>query len=288
MVKPKTLVLTGYGINCDIETQEVFERCGSYAKRVHLTDLINETKRLSDFNILALPGGFSFGDDIASGKVLANMLKYNLGEQIDEFIDGGNLIIGICNGFQAMVKMGLLPGFDGDYKKQDVTLTFNDSGKFEDRWVYLKRNPDSKCIYTKGINRIYLPVRHGEGKFVAKNPDVRDRLHKNGHVALTYTNPPQKPAEIKRPVLDTDVKRPELIYSEALAEDVQFPYNPNGSEDNIAGICDETGRVYGMMPHPEAFVCREQHPRWTREELPEEGDGMIIFKNAVTYVKENL
>ncbi|NJD77462.1 MAG: phosphoribosylformylglycinamidine synthase I [Candidatus Methanoperedens sp.] len=259
---PKVLILTGYGINCDIETQNAFRLAGADAERVHLTDLINRTRKLEDFQILALPGGFSFGDDIASGKVLANMIKYNLGEEIQAFIDEGKLIIGICNGFQAMVKMGLLPAFNDNYASQDVTLTFNDSGKFEDRWVYLKSNQKSKCIFTKGIDSVYLPVRHGEGKFVARNPQVLSGLKKGNHVVFRYVDREGKSAG--------------------------YPYNPNGSVDNIAGICDETGRVFGMMPHPEAFQHKTNHPRWTREELPEEGAGIAIFRNAVEYAKERL
>ncbi len=259
---PKALILTGYGINCDMELAHALKIAGADAERVHLTDLINGTRKLSDFHILALPGGFSFGDDIASGKVLANMIKYNLGEQIQEFIDAGKLIIGICNGFQAMVKMGLLPAFDGDYTTQDVTLTFNDSGRFEDRWVHLLGNKNSKCVFTKGIENIYLPVRHGEGKFVAKNQQALTRLKKNNQIVFQYT--------------DRDGNL------------AGYPHNPNGSIDNIAAICDETGRVFGMMPHPEAFQHRTNHPAWTREELPEEGAGVAIFRNAVEYVREML
>jgi len=259
---PKVLVLTGYGINCDIETQHAFKLAGASAQRVHINDLINGKERLADYHILAFPGGFSFGDDIASGKVLANMVKYNIGEKIQEFIDTGKLIIGICNGFQAMVKMGLLPGFNGDYATQEVTLTFNDSGRFEDRGVHLKANERSKCVFTGGIERIYLPVRHGEGKFIARNPQVLARLKKGNHIVFQYT--------------DTQ------------GNIAGYPYNPNGSIDNIAAICDERGRVFGMMPHPEAFQHRTNHPRWTREELPEEGAGVAIFRNAVEYVKENL
>ena len=259
---PKALILTGYGINCDMELAHALKIAGADAERVHLTDLINGTRKLSDFHILALPGGFSFGDDIASGKVLANMIKYNLGEQIQEFIDAGKLIIGICNGFQAMVKMGLLPAFDGDYTTQDVTLTFNDSGRFEDRWVHLLGNKNSKCVFTKGIENIYLPVRHGEGKFVAKNQQALTRLKKNNQIVFQYT--------------DRDGNL------------AGYPHNPNGSIDNIAAICDETGRVFGMMPHPEAFQHRTNHPAWTREELPEEGAGVAIFRNPVEYVREML
>ncbi len=259
---PKALILTGYGINCDMETQHAFKLAGAEAERVHLTDLINGTWDISNFHILALPGGFSFGDDIASGKVLANMIKYNLGVQVQEFINASKLIIGICNGFQAMVKMGLLPAFDGDYSTQDVTLTFNDSGRFEDRWVHLKSNKSSKCVFTKGIRNLSLPVRHGEGKFVAKNPQTLARLKKNNQVVFQYVDSEGNLAG--------------------------YPNNPNGSVDNIAAICDETGRVFGMMPHPEAFQHRTNHPAWTREELPEEGAGVAIFRNAVEYVREHL
>ena len=259
---PKALILTGYGINCDIETQYAFKLAGAEAERVHLTDLINGKRKISEFQIMAFPGGFSFGDDIASGKVLANMVRYNLGNQIREFISDGNLIIGICNGFQAMVKMGLLPAFDGNYEKQDVTLTFNDSGRFEDRWVHLEGSQSSNCVFTKGIDRIYLPVRHGEGKFVVKDNAVLDRLKSGNHIIFKYVDKDGNP-----PV---------------------YPANPNGSVENIAGICDETGRVFGMMPHPEAFLHRTNHPAWTREDLPEEGAGAVIFRNAVEYVKENL
>jgi phosphoribosylformylglycinamidine synthase len=258
---PKVLVLTGYGINCDIETQHAFKLAGARAQRVHINDLINGKERLSDYHILAFPGGFSFGDDIASGKVLANMIKYNIGEQIQGFIDSGKLIIGICNGFQAMVKMGLLPGFNEDYATQEVTLTYNDSGRFEDRWVHLKANKISKCVFTKGIENIYLPVRHGEGKFVAKNPSVLEKLKIGNHIVFQY--------------VDTEGKS------------AGYPHNPNGSVNNIAAICDKTGRVFGMMPHPEAFLHRTNHPGWTREELPEEGAGIAIFRNAVEYVKKN-
>ncbi len=259
---PKVLVLTGYGINCDIETQHAFDLAGAVAVRVHINDLTHDKEKLADYNILALPGGFSFGDDIASGKVLANMLKYNIGKDIQEFIEAEKLIIGICNGFQAMVKMGLLPGFDRDYTTQEVTLTFNDSGRFEDRWVNLKTNKKSRCVFTNGLDSIHLPVRHGEGKFIPKNPQVLSRLRKDNLIVFQYVDDSGKIAG--------------------------YPNNPNGSIDNIAGICDETGRIFGMMPHPEAFQHRTNHPRWTRIELPEEGAGIAIFRNAVEYVENNL
>jgi len=259
-MNPKVLVLTGYGINCDTETQFAFNLAGGDAKRVHLNDIIHGKESLDDFHILAIPGGFSFGDDIASGRVLANKFKYNLRESVQSFIDEEKLILGICNGFQVMAKLGILPGFDKNYREQQVTLTFNDSGRFEDRWVHLKVNPESKCIFTRGIEKLYLPVRHGEGKFVSKDREIRNRLIQQNHVVVQY--------------VDEDGKF------------AGYPWNPNGSENNIAGICDETGRIFGMMPHPEAFCHLTNHPRWTREKLEGEGDGLAVFRNAVQWVKE--
>lgn len=255
----KALVLTGFGINCDGETQSAFRRAGAQADRVHLNDIIDAPDMLEDYHIFAIPGGFSFGDDIASGKILANRLRYRLGDHLKRFIAEGKLVIGICNGFQVMVKMGILPLDDGDFK-QEVTLTHNDSGRFEDRWVRLGVEPDTKCVWLKGIDSLELPVRHGEGKFIPQDDATLRRLVRNGQVALRYLGPDGKPAGRK------------------------FPYNPNGSIEDIAGICDATGRVFGLMPHPEAYVDRTNHPRWYREELPEEGAGLQVFRNAVDYM----
>ena len=259
-MKPKALILTGYGINCDYETQHAFNLVGADAKRVHINDIIDKIENLEEYQIIAFPGGFSFGDDISSGKVLANKMKFNIFDDIRKFIDDGKVIIGICNGFQSMVKLGILPAFEKNYKKQVMTLTFNDSGKFEDRWVYLKANPKSRCIFTKNINNLYLPVRHGEGKFVAKEIFLQ-KLNKNNQVALWYVD-----------------DKGELG---------SYPWNPNGSLENIAGICDETGRIFGLMPHPEAYLYMTNNPRWTREKLSEEGLGVKVFRNAVEFIKEN-
>ena len=261
-MRPKALILTGFGINCDYETEFAFNLAGAETRRIHLNDIISKRVFLDDFQILAFPGGFSFGDDIASGKVLANKFRYNLENELQKFINEGKIIIGICNGFQAMVKMGVLPGFNENYKEQRVTLTFNDSGRFEDRWVYLKVNQSSPCIFTKGIENLYLPVRHGEGKFISKDNETREMLNKSEQIVVQYTDENGKPAG--------------------------YPFNPNGSEDNIAGICDETGRIFGLMPHPEAFLFRTNHPRWTREKIAEEGQGLQIFRNAVNFIKDNL
>ncbi|PIW35256.1 MAG: phosphoribosylformylglycinamidine synthase, partial [Candidatus Nealsonbacteria bacterium CG15_BIG_FIL_POST_REV_8_21_14_020_37_12] len=216
---------------------------------------------LRDYQILAIPGGFSFGDDIGAGKVLATKIKYNLAAEFSEFIKKGKLIIGICNGFQVLVKLGILPGFNGNYDRQEVTLTFNDSGRFEDRWVCLKINQKSKCIWTRGIERLYLPARHGEGKFVSREEKIRERLISQNRIVAQYMDDKGNLAG--------------------------YPWNPNGSELNIAGICDETGRIFGLMPHPEAFLFPQNHPRWTREKI-QEGEGLKIFKNAINFVKNKL
>ena len=257
-MNPKVSILYGYGINCDNETQYGFELAGAIAEKVHLNQLINGDKRLKDYQLLAIPGGFSFGDDIGAGKVLATKIKYNLAEEFSEFIKKGKLIIGICNGFQVLVKLGTLPGFNRNCDKQEVTLTFNDSGRFEDRWVYLKVNKKSPCIWTRGIKTIYLPVRHSEGKCVSRNSMIRERLKEGNKIVAQYVDNKGNLAG--------------------------YPWNPNGSELNIAGICDETGRIFGLMPHPEAFLYPQNHPRWTREEV-KNGEGLKIFKNAIEFVR---
>lgn len=225
---------------------------------------------LSDFHILALPGGFSYGDDIASGKIFANELRFKLADSLRQFITDGKLIIGICNGFQILVKSGLLPGTrpDGTLPNRigkcaplrDTSLIINDSGKFEARWVYLK--PAGKCVWTKGLNKIiYLPVAHGEGKFITEDKSVLNRLKKNKQIVFQYCN--------------------------AKGELTGYPDNPNGSLESIAGICDETGRVFGLMPHPERHVLAAQHPRnWDRSSAIF-GDGLQIFKNGVDYIKKS-
>ena len=260
-MNPKVSILYGYGINCDNETQYGFELAGAEAEKVHVNQLISGERKLRDYQILAIPGGFSFGDDIGAGKVLATKIKYNLAAEFSEFIKKGKLIIGICNGFQVLVKLGILPGFNGNYDRQEVTLTFNDSGRFEDRWVCLKINQKSKCIWTRGIERLYLPARHGEGKFVSREEKIRERLISQNRIVAQYMDDKGNLAG--------------------------YPWNPNGSELNIAGICDETGRIFGLMPHPEAFLFPQNHPRWTREKI-QEGEGLKIFKNAINFVKNKL
>jgi len=262
-VNVNAVVLTGFGINCDMETEAALNRAGASARRVHLNDIIDEPAMLNGYQILAIPGGFSFGDDVASGKILANRLRYKLGDPLQQFIADGKLVIGICNGFQVMVKLGILPLFDGEFV-QEVTLTHNDSGRFENRWVHLRTDPNTRCLWLKGIDRLELPIRHGEGKFIPRDDAVLERLRSNGQIAVRYATPDGGPAR------------------------GAFPANPNGATDDVAGICDPSGRIFGIMPHPEAFVDRTNHPRWTREDLPEEGLGLQVFRNAVDHARTHL
>lgn len=259
--RPKALILRTAGTNCDKETAFSFELAGAKPELVHINRLIRKEIELSDFQILAIPGGFTYGDDIAAGKILANELRFKLENQLQEFIEKGKLIIGICNGFQVLVKAGLLPDW-GSFQ-QEVTLTINDSGKFEDRWVYLKGSTN-KCIWTKNLPEIiYLPVAHGEGKFVTKEQAVLRRLKKNGQIVFQYCEEKGKLAG--------------------------YPYNPNGSVNNISGICDPTGRIFGLMPHPERHIFSLQHPRWKgKSPSHKEGDGLAIFKNGVEFAKKHL
>jgi len=286
----RALVLTGFGINCDYETQDALNAAGAEADRIHINQLIDQARRgegLSNYHILAVDGGFSWADDHGAGVLLGLKLRSHLGEQIQEFITAGKLIIGICNGFQALVNMGLLPGFDGDYRKRTVALTANDCGNFRDDWVYLGVDPETRCVFTKGLQAIELPIRHGEGKFYAP-PEVLDRLRQSGQVVLRYCRPGHHP--------DPDLKgqaEQHLVQAQGL-----FPFNPNGSLDDIAGICDPTGRIFGLMPHPEAFHHLTNHPAWTRaveqrkrRGLPPPdwaGDGLKIFRNAVRFAQEHL
>lgn len=259
----RALILTGFGINCENETAHAFRLAGAETVFVHLNDLVAEPARLQQFHILAIPGGFSFGDDVGSGKILANRLRFKLGEPLHEFLAAGKLAIGICNGFQVMVKMGILPLFDGEFQ-QEVTVTNNDSGRFEDRWVTLAAAPANRCVWTRDIQRLEVPIRHGEGKFIPRDDATLEKLRASGQIVFRYATPDGAPAR------------------------GAYPANPNGALDDIAGICDPSGRIFGLMPHPEAFVTRTQHPRWTRENLPEEGFGLQVFHNAVAYARERL
>ncbi len=273
----RALVLTGYGLNCDYETDFSLKQAGADSDRVHFNDLMVEKNNsteggLEKYHILVFGGGFSWADDHGAGVVMAARLRYGIGEKIEEFVRQGKLVIGICNGFQALVNLGLLPGFDDDYKSREVALIHNDSGNFVDTWVKLRTVNDSLCVFTRGISNIELPIRHGEGKFYAPK-DTIDRLIRENQVVLRYADNNGKPAENK------------------------WPFNPNGSLYDIAGICDSTGRVLGIMPHPEAYNHYTNHPDWVlkREKMSrmnknieqEEGEGISIFRNAVEYIRKN-
>jgi len=276
MTSVRALVLTGYGLNCDYETDYSLKKAGAESYRVHINELIEERKsgsrtELNSYHILVFGGGFSWADDHGAGVIFAAKLKFNLGEQIERFTQDGKLILGICNGFQCLVNLGLLPGFDRNYQERRVAITYNDSGNFIDTWVKLKIVPESPCVFTKGLSYIELPVRHGEGKFYASDEDI-NHLFEDNQVVMQYADETGDLANRK------------------------WPMNPNGSLKDVAGICDPTGKIFGLMPHPEAFHHYTNHPDWTRKKETlirkgkgmdsEEGDGIQIFKNAVEYSRK--
>jgi len=265
MGKANVIILTGYGINCDVETSWAFEMAGAdKIDRVHINRIINGETSLDEYNIMVFPGGFSFGDHISSGRILGLKIKKEMGEKIEKFISEKKLVLGICNGFQVLVKMGILPGRkDSVYGKQTVTLTVNDSAKYEDRWVTIKSNPENKSPFLKGIESFKVAVRHGEGKFIAQSHSLRD-IKFSGLIAFQYIEKDGSPAR-------------------------NYPENPNGSDLSIAGITNYQGNVLGLMPHPEVYINKTQHPEWTRLVNSEKtGEGLKLFTNAVQYVRKKL
>ncbi len=260
MAKPKALVLRAAGTNCDRETLFALQQAGFEAKRVHIFRLMEKPERLSEYQFLVVPGGFSYGDDVAAGKILANQMLHRLAGPLNEFVAAGKLVLGICNGFQVLIKSGLLPWarVSSEQANRDATLAWNDCGRFEDRWVHLRADSD-KCIFLPAGEIIALPIAHGEGKFVPRDAKVLDALRQGGQVALRYVD--------------------------AEGNAGQFPVNPNGSIDDVAGICDPSGRVLGLMPHPERFVEITQHPRWTRG-LVSRPDGRLFFRRAMEALTE--
>jgi phosphoribosylformylglycinamidine synthase len=269
MAKPVALLLTGYGINSQAELAHSFALAGAEPRLAHLHDVLEGKVSLVDADILGIPGGFSFGDHIASGKVFANKIRFKLGDALLAVRAKRMPVIGICNGFQVLVKLGLLPGDqlspEGKPLLQpSATLTFNASSRFEDRWCHVATNTNSACIWLRGTQSLYLPVRHGEGRFIASNPEQLSALQKSGQACLTYSGPSGEPL-------------PEAAAS--------YPADPNGSQAHVAGLSTEDGLVFGLMPHPEAHVLPTQHPHWTRVGLKEEGEGLPIFRNAVEYVR---
>ncbi len=257
-MKVKSLVIRAEGTNCDLETVNALRLAGADVDLVHINRLIKEKKRIEEYQIIVIPGGFSYGDCISAGKILANIIKTHLLVEFKKFVEEGKLLLGICNGFQTLLKIGLLP-FSSEMK-QLATLAPNANGLFIDKWVYLKLREESKSIFTKGsFNVIYLPINHAEGRFVAEEK-ILDKLFENGQVVYQYSSQSGEVSEI---------------------------FNPNGSFRNIAAISNEYFNVLGIMPHPEKYVHKYLHPSWTRyQTLKEEGEGLIIFKNAVNFARK--
>ncbi len=246
-----------------------YRLAGAEATIVHLNELLDERYALADFHVVNFPGGFSFGDDLGAAKVLGNKMKYKKTASgnvfIDElvrFVDDGRYILGVCNGFQALVKMGMLPNINGNYE-QEATITHNDSGKFEDRWITCRKTADNRSPFLKEIDDIDLPVRHGEGKLLFCDESIRKKVLEQHLVGLTY---------VDRQGRST----------------AQYPSNPNGSQLNCAGLSDPSGRIFGLMPHPEAYLSLYNHPDWGRlrySRKEEEGQGLALFKNIVETIK---
>jgi len=262
MPRPNVLVLRAPGTNCDAETAFAFQQAGAETELVHVNRLLESPSLFSRFQILCVPGGFSYGDDVAAGRILANQIEHHLTEHLTQFKADGKLILGICNGLQVLIKSGILLAADSQRGPQ-ATLTWNDSGKFEDRWVRLAVCGE-KSVFLNGIEAMYLPIAHAEGKFVTRDAETLAELESAGQLVLRY-----------RLLADGPVGSP--------SELVPYPDNPNGSVANTAGVSDTTGRVLGLMPHPERHIDPTHHPRWTRGEAGEVGDGMKVFTNAVEY-----
>lgn len=264
--KPQVLILRAPGTNCDLDTAYAFELAGATAERFHINRLLENPSLISNYQILCIPGGFSYGDDVAAGRILANQMRNHLAEAMRQFRDAGKLVLGICNGFQVLIKSGVLLEDDADGTL--ATLTWNESGCYNDSWVRLGVHrgeqvdePNEKCVFLRGIDRMELPVAHAEGRFVARDTATLDQLNRAGQLCLRY------------------LKRDGLFSDEVLS----YPDNPNGAQRNVAGICDTTGRIFGLMPHPERYLEATHHPRWTRGEAHNPGDGFAIFQNAVAY-----
>ncbi len=270
MATPKTLILSGYGLNCERETAHSCRLAGgSTVDVVHLSELTGGNVQLQDYQFLICIGGFLDGDDLGAGRVGANRFKHSvlssgqhrLQDQLREFVEQGKLVLGICNGFQVLVKLGLLPALQSTLGHQEVSLSNNANGQFEDRWVHLKGDTQSACAFTQGLERIYLPVRHGEGR-VEADRDLLQQLLNRHQVPLQYADEHNQATET-------------------------YPLNPNGSPWGIASLCNPQGNVMGLMPHPEAFHHYTNHPHWTR--LPyqqEEGEGLLLFKNAYQFFND--
>lgn len=267
-MKVRSLVISGNGTNCEKETAWALKCAGSdMIVTSTIWEMLQGKYSFDDYNFIVFPGGFLDGDHLGSARAQAHRLKYGTPQQRGPFIDqisaminSGGIILGICNGFQLLVKMGILPD---NNLRQNVSLTHNLSGKFEARWVSCVADPDSPCVFTKGIEQIDLPVRHGEGRLIFDTEETGTRLFTNHLVPLKYVDKKNNPTE-------------------------KYPENPNGSFRGAASLCDETGRIFGLMPHPEAFTHYTNHPSWTRMSLPEEGMGVSIFRNGIDWLRNHL
>ena len=262
----KALIITGYGINCEEETALCFKKAGANAEIVHINDIIDGNKKLNDYQIMAFPGGFSYGDDTGSGNALANKIKNNLNDDILNFAQEDKLIIGICNGFQILANLGLIPATDLKFGERQAALMHNRTARFECHWIHLKNN-SNKCIWTKDIEQIHLPIAHGEGNFYT-NDETLEKMKADDQIVFRYIKP------------------------DGSAANQELPHNPNGAMEDIAGVCDPSGRILGMMPHPERFNSFTNENGWElkkekliREgkDLPTDGAGLKLFKNAVNY-----
>lgn len=252
MSKPRILILRAPGTNCDVETAYAFELAGGLPTVLHLNRLLETPRLAAKYQVLCIPGGFSYGDDIAAGRIFANQIRHHLGDAMREFRDAGKLVLGICNGFQTLIKSGLLDTDEDDNGGGPAaSLAWNDSGRYVDRWVDLAVEGD-QCVFLTGVKKLFLPIAHAEGRFVARDEPTLDRLGEAGQLPLRYCG-------------------------------AGADYNPNGSVRDVAGLCDRSGRIFGLMPHPERFVDPTQHPQWTRLPRQEEGAGLQVFRNAVRY-----
>ncbi len=266
MSEARILVLTGYGTNCERETAYIANKAGAdKVELVHFAEIIQEKTNIEDFNFLIFPGGFLDGDHLGAAQAAASRFLYTQTKSGRFLLQGvknlhynGGLILGICNGFQLLVKLGLLPAWNKQYLQRQVSLSYNDSSRFEDRWVNLKCNPKSPCIFTQNIEELYLPVRHGEGKLITQDEDTLEGLKRDNLICLQYITPNKEIA-------------------------LRYPYNPNGSPLGIAGLTDPSGQILGLMPHPEAYNHATNHPFWTRNSTSPQGT--TLFVNAVRYLQ---
>ncbi len=252
MPQPRILILRAPGTNCDAETAFAFQVAGGVPDVLHLNRLLESPQLAADYQVLCIPGGFSYGDDVAAGRIFANQIRHHLAQVMQDFREAGKLVLGICNGFQVLVKSGLLD--TDDQTGPAASLAWNDSHQFLDRWVHLRAD-SSKCVFLADTERLFLPIAHAEGKFVVRDQQTLDQLEQGGQLVLRYTP----------------------------GEDEATDFNPNGSAGHVAGMCDKSGRVFGLMPHPERFVDPTHHPQWTRLAAQAEGQGLAIFRNAVRY-----